>query len=99
MRGHASVFAGEAVVQAYTDIAAQGGVADGVLVGVVEEVGGAGVERDAASNGVAGGNVEARVTGIAGQAEKEKITVGARTAEIAGEGERELAKRGEQGER
>src|SRR4029077_6523136 len=93
------VFTGEAVIHADADVAAERGVTDGVLVLLVEEVGGAGVERDATAYGVAASNVEAGVAGIARQAEEEKIAVGAHTAEIAGEGERESAKRGAQSER
>src|SRR6267142_3122428 len=40
---NALVFAGEAVVHAYADVAAEGGKADGVLVLLVEKVGGASV--------------------------------------------------------
>src|SRR6266403_2167420 len=76
---------GEMVVEAETKIAAERGKADGVLILLVEEVGHAAREGDAARDEVASCEIEARVAGIVRDAETEKIAVGADAGKVAGE--------------
>src|SRR6267143_779895 len=90
---------GEAVVEAEAEIAAKRGEADGVLVLLVEEIVGARIERKALDHVVMRGDVKARVTGVAGEAEAEKIGVRANAGEIAANGHAEAAIRGMQCER
>src|SRR5258708_14347110 len=66
---------------------------------LVEEISGAGVKRNAVANVVVGGDVEAGVAGIAGEAESEKIRVGANAGEIAAYCYAEAAIGGVQSER
>src|SRR3984893_1195653 len=93
----------EAVVHAEAEIAPGGGKADGILVLLVEEVGDTAVEGNAAAEVVAGGEIEAGVSRIAGEAragtdvpdvEAVKIAVGADAGEVAGEVEVEAANGG-----
>ena len=64
----ALVATGELVFDADADVAAQGRIADGVLVVLVEQVGGAGVEGYAARECVTARYVEAGVARIATRA-------------------------------
>ncbi len=52
---------------------------------LVEKIGDAAGERNAASDEIAGSDIEARVARIMSQAEAEEIAIGANAAEIAGE--------------
>src|SRR4029077_3801999 len=88
----------EAVVHAEAEIAAEGGEADGLLISLVEEVGDASVERDAAAEVVTGGEIETGVAGIASEAEAVEVAVGADAGEVAGEIEIDTAKGGVQPE-
>src|SRR6266446_3445967 len=76
---------GETVVEAEAEIAGERGKADGVLILLVEEVGHAASEGDAARDEVGGCEIEARVAGIVRDAETEKIAVGADAGKVAGE--------------
>ena len=87
------------VFDADARVAAQRGEADYVLILLVEEIGGAREERQAAADGVAAGDVEAGVARVAGEAETEKIAVCARAAEVAREQEAEAVVGGAQRER
>ena len=60
----ALVLASEAIVDSYANVAAQGWETDGVLILLVQDVGGAGVERNAAAEVVAAGDIEAGIAGI-----------------------------------
>ena len=86
-RVHILVASGELVFEADADVAAQGGDADYFLIAAVEKVGGAHVEREATRKCVAGGEIKASIAGIACEAEAEKVAVGARPAEVAGNSE------------
>src|SRR6266436_265709 len=77
--------AGETVVDAEAEIAAERGKADGVLILFVEEVRHAASEGDIAPDEVAGCEIETRVAGIVRDAQTEKITVGADASEVPGE--------------
>src|SRR3979411_474018 len=88
------VFTGEAVVHTYADVSAEGWKADGVLVLLVEEVRGACVQRNAATDVVAAGDVKARITGIAGEAEAEEITIGSPAGKISRQPEPPLRENG-----
>src|SRR5882724_3539024 len=76
---------GETVVEAEAEIAAERGKADGVLIMLVEEIRHAAREGDAARDEVAGCEIEARVAGIVGDGQAEKITVGADAGKVGGE--------------
>src|SRR6266850_7728576 len=76
---------GKTVVEAETKIAAERGKADGVLILLVEEVGHAAREGDAARDEVAGCKIEARIAEVVRDAETEKIAVGADAGKVAGE--------------
>src|SRR5271157_1611471 len=91
MRPLLSVMAGELVAKAEAVIAAQGGIAEGVLILLVEEVGGAGGESEAARDVVIGREIEPGVARIARKAEAQEIAVGALPGEVAGEGSVEAA--------
>src|SRR6266849_2939204 len=86
-----SVLAAEAIAHAQAIVAAQRGVADRVLIFLVEEVGDAAVEGEAAGEGVAGREVEAGIAGIAGDAEPQEVAVGAPARKVASEIEIEAA--------
>src|SRR5579863_99610 len=75
--------AAEGVADAGAHIAAKSGVAESVLIALVEEIGGAGVELYAAGELVVGGEVEAGVAGIACEAEAEEVAIGADAGEVA----------------
>src|SRR5258708_16544035 len=83
LRRKSSVPTAETEVHAGAHVAAESGVAQSILIMLVEEISGAGVKRNAVANVVVGGDVEAGVAGIAGEAESEKIRVGANAGEIA----------------
>src|SRR6266849_147566 len=86
-----SVLAAEAIAHAQAKVAAERGVADGVLILLVEEVGDAAVEGEAAGEVVAGREVEAGIAGIAGDAEPQEVAVGAPARKVASEIEIEAA--------
>ncbi len=52
---------------------------------LVEEIGDAASEGDAAGDEIAGSDIEARVAGIVSQVEAKKIAVGADAGEVTGE--------------
>ncbi len=83
--------AGEAIAEAEAGIATERRITDGFLILLVEKIGDAAVEREAARKIITGGEVEARVTRIAGDAEAKEIAVGATAAEVAGDIEIEAA--------
>src|SRR5271170_1438971 len=100
------------VADAGTHVAALRGIADRVLLLLVEEICGTSVERDAVANSVAAGQIEAGVSGVVedtrtdanrpgGSVElcAKKIAVGAHSGEIAAECDAEAAIGGIQGER
>src|SRR5258708_51696 len=99
LRRKSLVPAAKAVVHAGAHVAAESGVAQSILIMLVEEISGAGVKRNAVANVVVGGDVEAGVAGIAGEAESEKIRVGANAGEIAAYCYAEAAIGGVQSER
>src|SRR5208337_544795 len=84
--------AGELVAQAETVIAAQGGIAEGVLILFVEEIGDAGGESEAARDVVIGGQIKPGVARIARITEAQEIAVRALPREVAGEGTVESVK-------
>ena len=90
----ALVLTAEAVVHAYADVAAQGWIADYVLILLVQEIGYAGVDGSAAEEAEGCGEVKSAVAGIlrdaraeagAGDPEAEEIAVGAHAGEISDE--------------
>src|SRR5580704_10492012 len=93
------VAAAEGVADAGLDIAAKSRVAQGILVLLVEKILRARVERHAVADVVVRGDIEERVAWIAGEAEAEKVRVGANSGEIAADRHAEAAIGGVQGER
>src|ERR1700687_1184947 len=90
----ALVLTAEAVVHAYADVAAQGWVADYVLILLVQEIGYAGVDGNAAEEIEGCGEVKPAIAGILRDArteagardpEAEEIAVGANAGEISDE--------------
>src|ERR1700730_17871241 len=81
-RSGALVLAAEAIVHADAHVAAESRKANGVQILLVKEVGGARVERNAASDDIATRNVETRITRIARQPEAIEVAVSADSREI-----------------
>ena len=95
------ILAAEAVVHANAHIAAECGIAERVLIQPIEKIGGPGIDRDAASEVVTGGEIETGVAGISCEIEsdKKKVTIGAHAGKIAGKIHIEAPKRSVQRER
>src|ERR1700682_178559 len=78
----ALVSAAQVIVHADANVAAESRKANGILVLLVKEVGGPHIERKAASDAIAAGDVEARVAGITRKPKAIEIAVGADPREI-----------------
>src|SRR5713226_2625274 len=85
LQGMNSVTASEAIVEAETEIAAQRGEADGVLILFVEKVGDAAGERNTAGDKIAGGDIESRVARVFKLRWIDEIAIGTASREVAGE--------------
>src|ERR1700687_867086 len=74
--------AGEAIVEAETEIAAESREADGVLGLLVEAVGDASGDCNAAGDEIAGGEIEARIARVFKLGWIDEIAVGAASSEV-----------------
>src|ERR1700751_5865413 len=92
-------FPAEAVAHADTEFATESGVAECVLIRLVEEIGRAEIGGNAASELIRGRQVEAGVTGRVVESEAKKVAVGALAGKIAGKNYTQAAPVGESGER
>src|SRR5215510_247700 len=71
------VAAAEAVGHAYADFAAEGRITEGVLIELVEKIGGTEINRDSMLRPVAGGQVKTSVAGgVRRESQEQKIAVG-----------------------
>src|SRR5882762_1438869 len=93
------IVAAEAVVHTDPQFAAEGWIAESVLVRAVEEIGGAEISGNATSDLIGGGEIDAGVAGRVRQSQEEKIAVGALAREVPGEREADASPGSKSGKR